>query len=121
MLNVYSAIANDPRNANMTRSNFEASMQFIRFLASDDGQDIFANFGVDKYGFPLFNPYVRLIETQSDPQVLAWIQELAFIDGTECPQQFRYQNDDLYSMLIILQQVNMIERKISSCIQSSMA
>jgi tungstate transport system substrate-binding protein len=97
MLNVYSAIADDPENANMTLSNFEGSMQLIRYLASDEGQDLFANFGVEDYGLPLFRPYVKLLEDQSDPEVIKWIEELAFFDGSECPPEFRYKADDLYS------------------------
>ena len=96
MLNVYSAIADNPKNANMTKANFEGAMQLIKYLVSSEGQELFANFGVSNYGIPLFSPYIKLLETQSDPQVIKWISELGFFEGSECPQQFRYQADDLY-------------------------
>lgn len=98
LLNVYSAIADNPKNANMTKSNYEGSMQFIHFLVSADGQNAMAKYGVDKFGEALFSPYIRLVQTQSDPQLIQWIQEYAFFDGSECPEQYRYQADGLYAV-----------------------
>jgi tungstate transport system substrate-binding protein len=98
MLNVYSVIAGDPRNANLTKANFEGSMLLIRYLVSNEGQDLFDNFGVKDYGQPLFKPYVKLVETNSDPELIQWIHDLAFINGSECPDQDRYNADGLYSM-----------------------
>jgi tungstate transport system substrate-binding protein len=104
MLNVYSAIADDPRNANMTKTNFQGSMQLIKYLASDEGQQLFADYGVSQYGKPLFGPYLKLLQTKSDPlgndptQLIQWISDYAFFEGSECPQQFRYQAEGLYSM-----------------------
>jgi tungstate transport system substrate-binding protein len=105
MLNVYSAIADDPRNANMTKTNFDGSMKLIKYLASDEGQQLFADYGVSQYGKPLFGPYLKLLQTKSDPlgndptQLIQWISDYAFFEGSECPQQFRYQAEGLYSML----------------------
>jgi tungstate transport system substrate-binding protein len=104
MLNVYSAIADDPRNANMTNTNFQGSMQLIRYLASDEGQQIFADYAVSQDGKPAFGPYVKLLQTKSDPlgldpaKLIQWISDYAFLEGSECPQQFRYQAEDLYSI-----------------------
>jgi tungstate transport system substrate-binding protein len=104
MLNVYSAIADDPRNANMTKSNFDGSTQLIKYLVSDEGQQLFADYGTSQYGKPLFGPYLKLLQTKSDPlgndptQLIQWISEYAFFEGSECPQQFRYQAEGLYSM-----------------------
>lgn len=89
MLNVYSVIAGNPKNSNMTRANFEGSMQLIMYLVSSEGQDLFANFGV-KYGEVLFKPYLKLVESQSNPELIGWIHDLAFIEGSECPPEFRY-------------------------------
>jgi tungstate transport system substrate-binding protein len=103
LLNVYSAIVDDPRNANMTKTNFEGSMQLIRYLVSDEGQQLIADYGTDKFGKPLFGPYLKLLQTNSDPlgndpaQLTQWISAYAFLDGSECPPQFRYQAEDLYS------------------------
>lgn len=123
MLNVYSVIADNPRNANMTKVNFEGSMQLIRFLVSSEGQALFANFGVDKYGLPLFKPYVKLIESQNDSELVGWIRDLAFFEGSECPQEFRYEADDLYSpqalgSIQVLSILTGLEEEAESWIQS---
>ena len=124
MLNVYSVIADNPENANMTRSNYEGSMLLIRYLVSGEGQDLFANFGVEKYGLPLFRPYLRLLEEQSDLELIKWIEELAFFEGSECPPQFRHQADDLYSvqvhgmMPLAFEFLHNVQRKMSNWIRS---
>jgi hypothetical protein len=97
MLNVYSAIADDPRNANMTKSNYDGSMQFIKYLVSDEGQNLFDTYGVSKYGQALFKPYIKLAQSQSDPTLIGWIEEYAFINGSECPPEYQYQAEGLYS------------------------
>ncbi|HKM50943.1 MAG TPA: substrate-binding domain-containing protein, partial [Candidatus Bathyarchaeia archaeon] len=96
LLNVYSAIADNPHNANMTRSNYAGAMQLIRYLVSDEGQQLFANYGVSNYGQALFQPYVSLAKSQSNQTLLGWIRELAFFQGSECPPQFRNNAGDLY-------------------------
>jgi tungstate transport system substrate-binding protein len=98
LLNVYSAIADNPNNPNMTKTNFAGSMQFIRYLVSDEGQQLFANYGVSQYGQALFSPYVPLATSQSNQTLLGWIQSYAFFQGSECPPQFRYNANDLYSV-----------------------
>lgn len=104
MLNVYSAIADDPRNANMTKTNFAGCMQLIRYLVSDEGQQLFADYGTSKFGKPLFGPYIKLLQSKSDPlgnnptQLIQWITDYAFLEGSECPQQFRYQAESIYSI-----------------------
>jgi len=103
LLNVYSAIADNPNNLNMTKTNFAGAMQFIEFLASDDGQNIFASYGVSQYGQALFSPYIPLAKSQSNQTLLNWIQSYAFFQGSECPSQFRYQSDDLYPSQILAQ------------------
>jgi hypothetical protein len=102
---VYSAIADNPNNANMTKTNFEGAMQFIEYLVSDDGQNVFANYGVSQYNQSLFSPYVPLAQSQSNQTLLGWIQSYAFFQGSECPSQFRYQADDLYSTQGILSEL----------------
>ena len=97
LLNVYSAIADNPNNANMTKTNFAGAMQFIRYLVSAQGQQLIANYGVSQYGQPLFYAYVPLATSQSNQTLLGWIQGYAFFQGSECPPQFRYNANDLYS------------------------
>lgn len=103
-LNVYSAIACDPRNDNLKHVKFSHAMEFIKFLVSDDVQEILADFGIDNFGQPLFNPAVEILETNIDPTTASWIKELAFIDGTECPPNKRYEASDLSFPNIVIAQ-----------------
>ncbi len=94
LLNVYSAIAVNPE-AN-PHTNLEGAIAFIKFLTSPEGQGIIGDYGVDAYGRPLFHPAVELIETGSDPVLYGWIEEFAFLNGTECPPEYRTPNSGLY-------------------------
>ena len=106
LLNVYSVIADNPLNANLTGTHFDAEMLFIQYMVSDEGQQILANYGKATYGQALFNPFVP-IATGASPNatLLSWIQSYAYINatnainanGTECPQQYRYNAGNLYS------------------------
>jgi tungstate transport system substrate-binding protein len=98
LLNVYSAIIDDPRNENLTSTNFDASMTFMNYLISDEGQQLIADYGVSSYGRALFNSFVPLASGASpNATLLSWIQDYAYINGTECPAQYRYNAGDLYS------------------------
>ncbi len=126
MLNVYSVIADNPSNANMTKANYEGSMLFIKYVISDEGQDLFANYGVSTYGEALFKPYVKLVQSQSDPTLIGWIQDLAFFEGSECPPQYRYSADDLYSLqasapILMMFRTEVAERKMAHWTQSQKA
>ena len=101
-LNVYSVIACDPRNANLKHVKFNQAMEFIEFLVSDEIQEILTDFGVDKFGRPLFNPAVEILEKNNDPTTASWIRELAFIDGTECPLEKRYKAEDLSFLTVLI-------------------
>ncbi len=130
MLNVYSAIADDPRNANMTKTNFQGSMQLIKYFVSDEGQQLFADYAVSPDGKPAFGPYLKLLQTKNDPlgndpaQMIQWISDYAFLEGSECPPQFRYQADDLYLLQtpVLVMVISILtgpeQRKASSWIQS---
>jgi len=96
-LNVYSAIANNPEKEELITVNFDASMKFIEFLVSDNVQSIFADFGTEDFGRPLFNPYITILEAEPGSDIVEWIRELAYFDGTECPVVYRYNAADLYS------------------------
>ncbi|MFC1488057.1 hypothetical protein ACFLRN_10280 [Thermoproteota archaeon] len=74
---------------------FDEAMKFINFLVSDKTQKLFAEFGLDDYGLILFNPAVEVLEENTNPKVAEWIKESAFIDGTECPTNKRYNVNDL--------------------------
>jgi len=71
-------------------------MKYINYLVSDEGQQLFAEFGISTFGKAMFNPYVTLLESGSDPTLVQTIQDYAYFNGTECPEQYRYQAGDLY-------------------------
>ena len=112
LLNVYSAIIDDPRNANLTNTNFAASLLFVNYLASTEGQQLIGNYGVTLYNQSLFTPFVPLATgSVSDPLLLSWIKIYAYMtsdtppvisaSGTECPSQYRYNEGTLYSVTYI--------------------
>lgn len=96
LLNVYSVIADNPLNANLTQTNFNASMLFIQYMVSNEGQQMLGNFGKDTVGQTLFNPYIPLLTSGSNATLVGWIQSYAFINGTECPIAYRYNAGNLY-------------------------
>lgn len=95
LLNVYSVMTVNPENH--PNLNFGGAVEFIEFLVSDEGQNLIGGFGVSDYGLPLFNPAVKLLQENSDPQIAGWIREYAFLEGSECPEQFRLGQDALYN------------------------
>jgi tungstate transport system substrate-binding protein len=103
LLNVYSVIADNPLNPNENQTNFAASMLFIYYLVSGEGQTLLANYGTSTFGAPLFTPFVPLVSTGSSANpnatLLSWIQNYAYIPSnvTECPSTYRYDAGSLYS------------------------
>ena len=76
LLNVYSAIA-----VNQTlhpRVNFNGAITFMKFLTSDEGQQIIEQYGKDEYEQSLFYPAVRLLKQNTDPTIAQWIRVYAF-------------------------------------------
>ena len=96
LINVYSAIAVNPESNADT--NFDDAVTFIEYLISEEGQSIFAQYGIDTYGTALFNPAVKLLETDSDPVTASWIDAAAYFDGSECPEAYRAGHAELYSL-----------------------
>jgi tungstate transport system substrate-binding protein len=97
LLNVYSCIADNPLNANLTQTNFVASMVFIYWLCYSDGQNLLATYGTSTFGQPLFTPFLPLVSTGSNATLLSWIQNYAYFSGTECPPAYRYDSTVLYA------------------------
>ena len=54
LLNVYVAMAINPKKH--PGVNCELANNFINFLVSDEGQDLIASYGIDKFGQSLFSP-----------------------------------------------------------------
>lgn len=94
-LNVYSVIACDPQNSNLNHVNFDEAMKFIKFLVSDEIQELFGEFGLSDYDLTLFNPAVEILKKRTKSTIAGWIEESAYIDGSECPNEKQYKFGDL--------------------------
>lgn len=98
LLNVYSAIA---VNQTMHKhTNFDAAISFIKFLVSEECQELVESFGENYYGKSgrLFHGAVQLLKHNPAEQIAQWITSYAYIDGSECPQQYRdSRHPELYS------------------------
>ena len=94
-LNVYAAIVCNP--AKNTRGHFDASMNFVKYLVSDECQNLFKEFGFKEYGQALFKPWLPLLKGNTDPTLIEWVKNYAYFDGTECPTSYRLNVGDLYS------------------------
>ncbi|HVP41096.1 MAG TPA: substrate-binding domain-containing protein [Candidatus Krumholzibacteriaceae bacterium] len=100
LLNVYSVMA-----VNQTRQhhvNFNDTILFIKFLISDEGQQIIENYGQTDFGSSglLFRATVHLIAQNSSEQIAQWIRKYAFLGNpaSECPSQYRdLHHPELYS------------------------
>jgi tungstate transport system substrate-binding protein len=86
LMNVYSAIAVNP--AKHPNVNFEGSMEFIDYLCSKDTQELIGRYGKSEYGRNLFYPARGLLTSKSG-QEYGWMKELAFFEGSECPEKYR--------------------------------
>lgn len=95
LLNVYSAIA-----VNQTlhpQVKFDDAINFIKYLISDEGQQLIENFGKNDYGQSLFHGAVQPLKQNPPSQIVQWIKDYAFINGTECPPQCIDGHPELYS------------------------
>lgn len=92
-LNVYSSIVVDPRKNPDTK--FEAAIEFTEFLVSEEAQDILVDYGADEFGSTLFNPWIPEL-SNPDTRIKEWVQEDAYFEGSECPEEYRYESGDLY-------------------------
>jgi len=100
LLNVYSAMAvNQTVPANQTiheRINYADAMDFIKYLVSDETQQFIENYGKDTYGQSLFYGAIQPLKNDAPQPIVTWIKDSAFIDGSECPQQYRNGYPELY-------------------------
>jgi tungstate transport system substrate-binding protein len=91
LLNVYSVMA-----VNRTRHkhvNSNDTITFIKFLISNEGQQLIEKFGEEDYGTSgrLFRAAVSYVTTNSTEQIAQWIRKYAFLGDppTECPPEYR--------------------------------
>jgi len=100
LLNVYSVMAvNQTKHPSV---NFTNAITFIKYLISDEGQQLIDNYGKNMYGRSLFHSTVQLLKQNSTLQIVQWIKDYAFIkegdESYECPPQYRDSRyPELYS------------------------
>ncbi|MEM2112508.1 MAG: substrate-binding domain-containing protein [Candidatus Bathyarchaeia archaeon] len=87
LLNVYSAIA--VNQALHKQANFGDAINFIRFLVSEEGQQLIENYGKDEYGQSLFHAAVQPLKQNPPSEIVQWIESYAFFDDSECPPEYR--------------------------------
>ncbi len=92
-LNVYSAIVCTPDKS--PRGMFEGSMKFVQFLVSGETQTMLETYGEEEFGSTLFKPWVPELD-DPDSDIVTWVEEQAYFDGSECPTQYRHQAGNLY-------------------------
>lgn len=92
-LNVYSAIVCNLESS--PRGIFEASMTFVQFLVSDETQRMLETYGEEEFGETLFKPWVPELENP-DSDIVRWVEEQAYFEGSECPAQYRQRAGGLY-------------------------
>ncbi len=94
LLNVYSVIAvNKEKHGD---AKFDDAVEFIKYLVSDEGQQLIQNFGKGNYSQNLFYGAVQPLKQNPTSQIVQWIKDYAFFNGTECPQQYRDGHPELY-------------------------
>jgi len=94
LLNVYSVIA-----VNQTRHpyvKFDDAIAFIKYLISEEGQQLIENYGKNDYGQSLFYGAVQPLKQNPSSQIVQWIKSYAFINGVECPPQYIDGHPELY-------------------------
>jgi len=95
MLNVYSVMA-----VNQTRHpqvKFDDAITFIKYLISDEGQQLIENYGKNDYGQSLFYGAVQPLKQNPPSQIVQWIESYALINGAECPPQYIDGHTELYN------------------------
>jgi tungstate transport system substrate-binding protein len=100
LLNVYSAMAvNQTVPANQTlheQINYADAMDFIKYLVSDETQQLIESYGKAQYEQSLFYGVVQPLKDNAPQPLVSWIEDYAFFDGSECPQQYRNGYPELY-------------------------
>ena len=75
LLNVYSAIIDNPRNSALSNTNFNASMLFVNYLVSDEGQQLIGNYGKVAYNQSLFTPICTINQRRNLQRHFTWLDQ----------------------------------------------
>jgi tungstate transport system substrate-binding protein len=95
LLNVYSVYAVNPQA--VSNASFSEAVTFIKWLVSDEGQQVISNYGTGDYSEPQFYGAVQPLKNDSPQPDVSWIRQYAFFNGTECPTQYQDGHPELYS------------------------
>ena len=71
-------------------------MKFVEFLVSDEIQKELESYGLEEFDSTLFNPWIPEL-SNAESQIVPWVEEQAFFEGSECPLKFRYEEGNLYN------------------------
>jgi hypothetical protein len=72
-------------------------MDFIKYLTSEETQQFITEYNKADYGQSLFTGAVQPLLDNAPQPIVQWIKTAAFLDGTECPEQYRNGYPDLYT------------------------
>jgi tungstate transport system substrate-binding protein len=102
LLNVYSVMTVNTETVQANQSihssiNFDDAMNFIEYLISPETQTMINTYGQDTYGMSLFHEAVQPLKDNAPQPLVCWIKDYAFIDGYECPPQYRNGYASLYN------------------------
>jgi tungstate transport system substrate-binding protein len=92
-LNVYSAIICNPEES--PRGMYEGSMLLLRFIISEEVQAMLVDYGKEEFSSTLFKPWIPELDNPNS-DIVQWVEDFAYFDGSECPTIYRHQADDLY-------------------------
>lgn len=94
MINVYSMIACNPdKNPN---TKYQGAMELIKYLASDEGQLLLQNYGFKEFNRALFTPWITTLKTNTNTELIQWVKDYAYIEGSDCPEKHRRDAGNLY-------------------------
>jgi tungstate transport system substrate-binding protein len=102
LLNVYSVMAVNQTRHSRSSINYADAITFIKYLISDEGQQMIEDFGKADYGQSgrLFHKAAALIKEEPLSPMGEWIRKYAFFGDplSECPPQYRDSRyPELYS------------------------
>ena len=92
-LNVYAAVLCNPEEN--PRGMYDGALLFMEYILDEEVQGLLIDYGVEDFGATLFKPWIPELTTP-DSEIVQWVEEYAYIDGTECPEEYRHLSGNLY-------------------------
>ncbi len=92
-LNVYAAVLCDP--VENPRGMYDGALLFMEYILEEEVQAMLVDYGVEEFGSTLFKPWIPELDTP-DTEIVQWVEEYAYIDGSECPEMYRHLPGNLY-------------------------